>query len=160
MTLLRRSISVLLILCLVHATTVAAATAQWSVNNLTYVFQIYNDGAGGCAFYATNIGGEYIGWYNNKGEKIYEKQITTGTMGLVSVDKKYLVFTIDSGTGLTLIQVDKKGAETPIAPAGVHFYPGMPSGIYQSILGDKKGYFVTEIVTATGEYRVRRYTYK
>ncbi len=159
MTVLRRGISVLMILCLAYATTVAAATAQWSVNNLTYVHQIYNDGAGGCAFYASNASGEYIAWYNSKGEKIYDKQITTSTMGLVSVDKKYLVFTIDSGSGYTLMQVDKKGVETPIAPAGVQFYPGMP-GMHHSNLGDKKGYFIVEMVTATGEYRVRRYTYK
>ncbi len=156
---IRRSSIVLLMLCLTSASALPAATARWCVTNLTHVMQIYNDGAGGCAFYGSDTDGEYIAWYNAKGEKLYGKQLPTGTMGLVSVDKKYLVFTIGSPTGFSMIQVDKKGVETPIAPAGVMFYPGMP-GMYHSNLGDKKGYFIVELVTATGEYRVRRYTYK
>jgi len=154
-----RNSMVLLMVCLMSAGALPAATAQWCVTNLTYIFQIYNDGAGGCAFYGSDTVGEYIAWYNAKGEKLYGKQLPTGAMGLVSVDKKYLVFTIGSPTGYSMIQVDKKGTETSIAPANVTFYPGMP-GMYHSNLGDKKGYFVVEIDNVTGEYRMRRYTYK
>ncbi len=150
-------VAMLVLLCAVAA---PAATFQWAVDGFTSVNQIVADGKGGCAVLGHNASGIYIVWIDKKGAKVYEKTLTSSSLGILSFDGKTLVYQLTTSP-YSLVAVDKKGVETSVADASYMMY-----GVFvmmqnqPNVPRDSKGFFTAQSPTGPGTWRVARYTFK
>lgn len=144
------------------ATLLFAATEQWSYTAPAAVYQIVGDGKGGCAFCAADTNDiSTVVWLDKKGaEKFVYGPVTPIFMQptILSCSKKELIF---GPPGFPIIaQVDKKGDVQAVAGLTGYLLPTplvFPFGASQ--LSDKKGFFVINVNTHSGQNTIVRYSF-
>jgi len=148
------------VVALAVATTVQAATLEWAVDGFAVIYQVVADGKGGCAVLGAYPGGPCVVWIDSSGAKVYDRTLTTSSLGILAFDGKNLVYHLATSP-MTLVTVDKKGAERTVSDPAYHMYGTYVAAPYQpSRAGDKKGFFTAQAPTGAGTWRVARYSYK
>lgn len=139
-----------------------AVTEAWSYgDDLSVVYQILADGAGGCAMFGITTNGEsIIVWLDKKGTVNYTKRMVS-SYGLASVSKKEIVYSNFSVPPYVFTHVDKKGTETSVTDAAFNLMTSMlfPTGLAQN-QADSKGFFAIKLPTGPGVVKLARFTYK
>jgi hypothetical protein len=136
-----------------------AATFQWEIvqPDASACAQLVTDGSGGCVF----VTGMNLVWLDKKGGVKYVTTVGANTI-VIACDKKWLVYSVDNGSGgRDIIIVDKKGvATTTTAPSTYYWAPAANASVPVKVqrLNDSKGYFVQKI--KLGVYSIQRYSYK
>lgn len=152
----------LLLCALAHiiSVTTQAATLLWAVDGFDAIYQMVADGKGGCAVAGVYLGAPYIVWLDSAGNKVYQKTLAVGTLGIVAFDGKNLVYHL-STSPMTLVTVDKKSNEKSVSDPAYHMFGTFMITPYQPNRPfDKKGFFTAQAPTAPGTWRVARYAYK
>ena len=140
-----------------------AATEQWSYSAPAPVQQIVADGKGGCAFVSTDTNGiSSVVWLDKKGVNKFVYDIGSVFFiqpSILSCSKKELIF---GPPGFpVLAQVDKKGNVQAVADLTGYLMPFpvlFPIGF--SELSDRKGFFVVNVNTNSGQNTIVRYSFK
>ena len=148
-----------LLLCLCP---VRAATEQWSYPTSNYVFQIYADGKGGCAFIQAGVPpvAELV-WLDKKGTLIGQTVVSNVSAGgIVECSKKHVVFA-DQWAGTIVLQWDAGGTPSQ-APAAAGTYNSVLSFVPlpRDVSTDAKGFFAVRTNITTGAGAIVRYSYK
>ncbi|MCX7847953.1 MAG: hypothetical protein N2595_08000 [bacterium] len=137
-----------------------AATLEWAADGFTFVAQIIADGKGGCAVCGQYTGSFCIVWFDNTGQKVYEKTLSVNTSGIVAFDGKNLIYQVGTSPA-SLVVVDKNATEQTVSDPNYHMHGSHTAGPYQPNRAfDKKGFFTAQQPTGAGTWRVARYSYK
>ena len=136
-----------------------AATEQWTIDmGAGSMLDLKSDGAGGGAFVFSGSTGYQVIWVNKKGEKIFEKTITTAMPSITAITKKHLVYQL-MGANITQVVVDKKANEQTISASDGNIFSSTPMATVYNPAYDKKGFLVWKQDT-NGFIKVSYYTYK
>lgn len=143
-----------------------AVTEQWrnTFTGVDGIIQVVADGKGGCAVASLDTNGiAIISWYNKKGDVIYQSDnYIYGFPNMIQAcSKNQLTYMLTVPVPM-IVQVDKKGAERPVAVINGYLYslPFTSLSANANTFVDKKGFFVVNANTNTKTFAVVRYTYK
>ena len=104
------------------------------------VLDIKADGYGGGAIVFSGSSGYQVVWFDKKGNKLFEKVITTGMPAITAITKKYLVYQL-MGSSVTQVIVDKKKNEQTLSSSDSAIYSYMPPGMAYAPAFDKKAFW-------------------